>query len=139
MGYSMFFDMESDFRTEEEVRNKIRDSRDYKNEDPKDASLLLIFSTSKQKTWLVSTKEQLYCILDDWRKADPHIIWSIGKDKLIKDGEIIINIMIKDYKKNTGVVNIGERPKGLLYSKNLFNTRSIDESVKDLIGNSILN
>src|SRR5260221_14496595 len=38
---------------------------------------LLIFSTSKQHTWLVATARSLVCVLDDVRKEVPRIQWSM--------------------------------------------------------------
>jgi hypothetical protein len=38
---------------------------------------LLIFSTSRQHTWLVATTKSLACVLDDVRREDPRIQWTM--------------------------------------------------------------
>lgn len=101
------------------------------------AQSLLIFQTSKQKTWLVSTKEWLYCILDDIRKENPSIRWSIGKDDLTSGNEIKIIIQTHEKSDDVGLVDIGPKT-GWLYSKDLFVNISIKHSIENLIKSTML-
>lgn len=116
-----------DFLTEAAVKRHISASVNYKGESPKSAKSLLIFRTSTQQTWLISTPVRLYCILDDRRKADAHIQWSmpIGRARSA-------SLRKKDYREKTGMVDIGER-KNYLYTKELFSDSDIISELKELI------
>jgi len=97
------------FWGEEEIKELIRRSKafDSANESPSSSLSLLIFQTSKQQTWLVSTSERLYCILDDIRKPRPKIQWSSKKQSLSPDGNYESVIVTGPKSEKSGLVDIG--------------------------------
>jgi hypothetical protein len=133
MRFKKWLDSEAFFRTEDEVRLSIKKSKNYEGEDPSTAQYLIIFKTSKQRTYLVVTTKRLYCIIDDSRKDAPHINWSMEKSSLKDNGQIIINISERDKTEKTGLVDIGPKHKNWLFTKKLFEDKDIVSSIKDLI------
>jgi hypothetical protein len=89
---------------------------------------LLIFSTSKQHTWLVPFADKLACILDgaSTREKGSLIQWVHPKSKARP-------IVAVPYKPRTGLVSIGPR-KNWLYSVRLYPTTSdIESAVEKLL------
>ena len=131
-----------DFSIKEYIIDFVRNSKHFNSnsENLDRAKALLIFSTSKQQTWIVSTNERLYCILEDNRKDDPHINWSIPKKDLINNNEISIIITTdEDYKEEIGLISFGKEHKNWLYSKKLFkNSDHLRYEVQRLIKESML-
>ena len=98
-----------------------------KNEVIQDA--LLIFQTTKQQTWLISSNFHLYCLLDDeqTRKKGNMMQWRM------RHGEALAFIEAQPYKEKTGLLHIGNR-RNWLYSKALFpSMEGIEIAVKQLI------
>lgn len=128
-----------DFYSQNEIINYARKSKYYGSikENLKKAKALKIFQTLKQKTWLVSTNERMYCILDDNRKEVPHVKWSIPKSDIIDNNKISIKIKTRDYSEKSGLVDIGPR-EGWKFSKKLFTKVNIKESIKNLITETML-
>ena len=92
-------------------------------------SPLLIFATSRQQTWLVLAGERLYFVLDDIRRSEPQIKRSVLLDDLkFQDGRVAVDVRPKSA--TTGLVDVGLRRRGWLYSKRLFPHES---SIKDTI------
>ena len=137
MKVSKLFDNNAFFRTDAEIKESTKNSKNYEGEDPNFAKIFLFFSTSKQRTYLVATAVRLYCIIDDVRKDSPHINWSMPK-KDVKDNDTIkIDITSRDKTEKTGIVDIGEKHKNWLYTKKLFPSNSIESSIKEFIGNAM--
>ncbi len=128
------------FAEESEIRDTVRKCQYFEQEIEKieTASLLLIFSTSSQKSWLVCTSERLYFVLDDLSFGWPEVRWRRVKDKLIRDGRVVIDIKLEDRSKSTGRINIGRMNKGFLYTKSLFSASGIKGSIYSLIENQML-
>lgn len=128
-----------DFYKQQEIIDIARNSKHYNSqlENLSQAEALKIFQTSKQRTWLVSTNERMYCILDDNRKEIPHVKWSIPKSNLIYGDKVSIEIKRQNYSEKSGLVDIGQR-RNWLYSKKLFNKLTIEESIKNLITKTML-
>ena len=133
MAIKKLFDSNAFFRPEKEIKDWITRSKNYEKEDPNSAHLLEFFSTSKQRTYLVSTPKRMYCILDDSRKDNPHINWSIARNELEKDDKIIMTISTSEKTENTGLVDIGPRHKNWLFTRSLFLQTSIANSIQQLI------
>ena len=95
--------------------------------DPAGMSALLIFSTSKQQTWLVVDQLSLRCVLDDRRREAPRVQWAIKID----EAEPIRADY--DYSRDSGILYIGSRTKEWLFSKRLFQTTSVVEAVRKLL------
>lgn len=124
------------FLSATEIKDQIRLSKNYNRDssDPSRAGALLIFSTSNQQTWLVATANRLYCILDDVRKPEPHINWSMGKGRLVGDGgELLIEPRSRDHTDRTGYVDIGDNHKDWLFSRSLFSDEKVEDRITGLI------
>ncbi len=124
------------FSSEPEIRRSIEQSNCYdaSKESPEDASSLLIFDTSRQHTWLVATGEHLYFILDDVRQPAPRIRRSVRRSELkgLPDGSVAVTTRQKSDR--TGLVDVGLRRRGWLYSKKYFSSEQlIERAVNDLL------
>ena len=124
------------FSSEREIRRSIEQSRDYDStrESPDDVRTLLIFETSKQHTWLVATRDRLYFILDDVRRPAPRVARSVGRRELMtrSDGRIAVDTKPKSVR--TGLVDVGLRRRGWLYSRALFpSSQPIERAIVDLL------
>ena len=89
---------------------------------------LNIFQTSKQKTWLVSIDDRLYCVLDDVRTPKPQIKWDLP----VADIKDSIKISTQSPTEKTGMIDIGINHKDWLFSKNLFTETSIDQEIRKI-------
>jgi hypothetical protein len=94
-------------------------------EDPSALMALLIFSTSKQQTWLVADSLNISCVLDDRRKEEPTLRWFLSKKEAIP-------VVARDYSTDSGLLDIGPR-REWLYSKRLFHSVDIVTAVQRLI------
>jgi hypothetical protein len=88
---------------------------------------LLIFSTSKQQTWLVTDDLSLRCILDDRRKEEPRVQLSIKREEV---EPLRANY---DYSRASGVLHFGGSQKGWLFSKSLFQSVDVTDAVRRLL------
>lgn len=99
------------------------------DEQPK--SVLLIFSTPHQRTWLVATNQNLYCVLDGEKTRDTGRLlqWRLPMSQ-----ELAVSAREKN--RRTGLLNIGPR-KNWLYSRALYPTpESLENAVTELISDS---
>ncbi len=124
------------FSSELEIRESIKKSKshDSSSESLDDAGSLLIFETSRQHTWLVATRERLYFILDDARKPAPEVKRAVRRSdlKTRPDGRIAVDTRSKST--TTGLVDVGLRRRGWLYSKDLFaRQRPIEDAIHELL------
>lgn len=131
------------FYSDEEIKEFVRNSKNFdpEYEDPARAGALVIFQNSNQKTWIVTTTERIYCILDDIRKERPNINWSMSKKKVVSEGKVILRIKPKEKLEGseiTGLIDFGEEHKDWLFSKELFKDKRIDETIQDLIARRML-
>ena len=121
--------------SEPEIRQRIKRSRNYdaSKESPDRAKSLLIFETSKQRTWLIATGERLYFVLDDVRKPGPRVSRSICRDDLqaLPDGKISVSVQPKS--SHTGLIDVGLEQRGWLYSRALFSHRPIEHAINELL------
>lgn len=122
-----------DFKKLDEIKKFISTNFNLdKDENIDIAAELLIFETTRQKTWILGTEERLFCVLDDVGKDTFNVRWVLTKDELINDKEIVLDISIDpSYKKETGLINFGQNHTKWLYSKKLF--PSSDELHKKII------
>ena len=123
------------FVSKRDIINVVRHSSNYNSgkENLKDADALLIFKTSNQQTWIVSTNERLYCILDDVRKDTPHINWSDPKEQHVSQNMVITKIRVRDKSEKTGLVDIGANHRNWYFSKDLFRDEGIEKRIQGLI------
>jgi hypothetical protein len=124
-----------EFKSREEIARCIVNSVnvDPRTEDPESASTLLLFQTSKQRTWLVATRERLYCILDDVRKPEPHINWSLPRKHIVADGDVVLDVRLHDRTENMGLIDFGSDHRRWLYTRDLFERGDVVSAVKDLL------
>jgi len=128
------------FKTKGEIIEFVKNSKNYnpKKEFLDDSEALLIFQTSNQQTWLVSTKERLYCILDDIRKDKPNINWSVPKERLTTEDKVNVEIKIRDKSERTGLLDIGPNHRNWFFSKDLFKGVDINNMIRGLISKTML-
>ena len=143
MKLSELFTPERKFYTKDEIQDFISQSKHYdvNSESRGDSESLMIFKTSQQQTWLVSSSKRLYCILDDIRNELPNLNWSVPRSKLVDNDKVGLVISTKNREaeyKNTGLVDIGAHHKNWLYTKTLFKDENIEEKIKQLIEKSML-
>lgn len=82
---------------------------------------LLLFSTTRQQTWLIASNHRLFCILDDVAGDGFVTRWELTKHTIIHNGKIILDIRIhEDYSSRSGSIDFGEMHKNWLYSKKIF-------------------
>ena len=93
---------------------------------------LLLFKTSKQRTWILADATSVFCFLDDTSKDSFELRWKEHKENL-KD-----NISINwDYKPGTGTIDFGQNHKRWLCTKNLFqNKEHLSNEIEKLIKKS---
>ena len=137
MKFSNFFDSDAFFHSDTEIKQWIKNSRNYEGEDLELTDLFMFFSTSKQRTYLVVTNKRIYCILDDSRKDAPHINWSMSKNDVVDSNGLLFSIKTRDKSKSTGLVDISNKHKNWLFSKDLFLSTSIEVSMKAFIENAM--
>jgi hypothetical protein len=80
---------------------------------------ILVFKTSKQKTWLSTSNQGLSCCIDDSREGKGGPQWTLTKTQIteiLNSNSYHVN---PGYKVKTGVFTIGPR-RNWLYSKVLF-------------------
>lgn len=130
-----------DFSKLEEIKQFI--SSNYTldtDEDIINSQELMIFETSRQKTWLIATNKKLFCVLDDVEKDTFEVRWYLTKDNIVKDDSVNLEINVNNTdKKYTGLIDFGSNHKDWLYSKKLFSTKEqIKEKVVELIMHKML-
>lgn len=108
-----------DFGNEQKIAHQIASK--YNEDDLHLLALMIFFKTQRQQTWLVASKNNLYCVLDDIKKEDLEVRWRMPYRELIEDGRIILDIKVyPEYKEKSGRIDFGSNHRGWLYSKNLF-------------------
>lgn len=118
------------FASELEIAEHIGSACSLSADDVAKARLLLIFDTSKQHTCLATIGGQLHCVLDDVRKDEPRLQWSMN----LEDARNAVIETSSAKSKGHGLLRIGERRRWL-YSKKLFaSSGPIENAVKELLG-----
>lgn len=133
MKLSDLFDENAFFRSDREIKEYIKNSKNYAGEDPNDANLLKFFSTSKQRTYLVITNERVYCILDDKRKSSPNINWSERLSDFAKEKDLGKMFSTREKTPNTGFIDFGIKHQNWLFTKSLFNETNIEQNVIEIL------
>ena len=120
LGYRRFYD-------EPQIRKLVEDFKDFDSsqESADSAQSLIIFQTSGQQTWLMSSNKRLYCILDDVRRPRPRVQWSLPKSK--------VKIRTRPKTEKTGLVDFDPRRRSWLFSERLFEEKSIADSITALL------
>ena len=130
-----------DFSKLEEIKKTISSKFNFdKDENIDKAKELIIFETSRQKTWIIATEKKLFCVLDNVENDTFEIRWHMAADEIIKDNKIDLDIKVVDsYKKNTGLVDFGKNHREWLYSKKYFSSPDkLREKVAELLTHKML-
>jgi len=101
-------------------------------EDEKSLRYLPLFDSSAQRTWLVATRQQLFCVLDSakTRSSGKLIQWKQDRVKALS------KIDIHPYKPDVGLVDIGAR-RQWLYSIRLHpDANDLRDEITGLFDNS---
>jgi hypothetical protein len=124
------------FCTVPEIKQSIRLSKYYSRDgsEPDEAETLLIYQTSLQQTLLVKTANRLYGILDDVRKPEPHVNWSIPMSDVVdENGGVKLPINAPDRVtryQTSGKLDFGPNHRSWLFSTKLFTIESVKEVIK---------
>lgn len=135
MKLSNLFDYSSDFYSDLEIKNIIKKSNKYENENIDDAKLLNFFVTSKQRTYLVITEKNIYCVLDNSKKEPLYLNWAQETSDFFDPNNVkgkVSTIECSPPKKNTGLVHFGFH-SNWYYTKYLFEKKTIEQTLRDLI------
>jgi hypothetical protein len=116
-----------DFWSEEQIKSLVRENRpktlqslygrappDMPANRADDLRAMQIFATDTQCTWLIADRWMAYCVLDDRGREEPRIQWRLGLEHI---GPVQVD---ETWSETSGVLHFGDRPKGWLYSKDLF-------------------
>lgn len=119
---------------EQETESEPQDASDESADEK--LNEILVFKTSKQKTWLKITEQGLSCRIDDKRDGKGGAQWTLSKEQVKAILESKAYHVNPGYKVRTGTFTIGPR-KNWLYTKSLFPEPDFLESVlKKLLENA---
>ncbi|MHC9419868.1 hypothetical protein ACYZX9_14865 [Sphingomonas citri] len=136
MRLSDLFAQPRSFYSEEKILQFISSDRRTRGFKLARAKMLLIFDTSKQRTWLVADDKHLHCVSDWSREPEPKLRWSIGRSKIVKNDRISLDIGTADHTGDIGYVRIdGKKPR--FYSKRLFTDKPIGEVIRELLAETL--
>ncbi len=112
---------------ESEVRKFLKDVGEIS--DTADVvKCLQIFVTSKQTTWLVFSKDKIFCLLDDQgtRSSGRMLQWHLPKSSALA-------VIAREKSASIGLLDIGSR-KNWLYSTSLFpNPETLESEIRQYI------
>lgn len=100
-----------------------------------EADGFIIFQSNSIKSWLVATRLRLYNIIDDIRKKEARINWSISRSKIFISGELSLDIAVRTgIEKGEGstFIDIGYRA-GNPFSPELFEASDVAERIVSLV------
>jgi hypothetical protein len=96
--------------------------------------MLLIFETRIQHTWLLATNAALYCVIDTRRQPNAQRLWRIVRSDIEREGELILEI--KETKWNQRDLLIIDKKRARRFTKELFETLTITESIENMLRNA---
>ena len=92
---------------------------------------MVLFSTPKQRTWLVADRWSVYCVLDDIRWEEPRVQW------VAKPTEVQPRRAESDISPESGAVYFGEHGKDWLFSKDLFRGRDVVAAIQQFLTGAV--
>lgn len=140
-GIRGFFDGRDELLSKELIIKRIEAVPDFDpaSESIENAEALLIFQTSRQQTWLVSTEERLYCLLDDKLKREPESRWTVPRSELVDGHQFVLPIETRDNSPSTGLVDLGPKHKNWYFSKPLFDGGpSVATAIAELVSKKMI-
>jgi hypothetical protein len=119
---------EFEFLEEEGVRDFVRERRGESA-----LKTLLLFRTKKQRTWLVTTKNRLHCILDSQRTRESNRLlqW-----EMIPAPGIQVNVRDRSRIKFAGLVDIGKRQNWYYNLKLHPNSKELERRILEMLDHS---
>lgn len=129
-----------DFSKLEDIKNYINSAYSLDSEENiNNAEGLILFQTSRQKTWLIASEKKLFCVLDDIENDSFEVRWQMDKFDLIKEQGLSLEINTNpNYSPSTGSVDLGNNHKEWLYSKKLYRSEAeLKSSISKLILNKM--
>jgi hypothetical protein len=123
------------FWTEAQIKELVTDKyskslRLYKNTDypgqatqPGNLRAIRILATEEQQTWLVTDSHLVFCVLDDRSWEEPQVRWMKSL------AEVIPVHSDENWSDEAGALQFGKLTKKWLYSKYLFENRSVADAV----------
>ena len=112
--YSDLFDYSKNFKSKDEIVESIKSSEFYKNDELASAEVINFFSTSKQRSYLVFTRETVYCVVDDTRKKEVFVSWMEKRENF---DEMEFRKVTEE--KKFGKLNFGDKYQDWLYSPDI--------------------
>lgn len=126
-----------DFHKRDQIVEKIRSSELSSSDKLNSFNHLIIFETNNQKTWLICSEQNLYCVLDEIDSDTLNVRWKMTKDELLDSQnnlKIDLNIQF-DYKDKVANVDFGSNHKSWKMTKKLFtNSDTFQREFDNLIG-----
>lgn len=131
-----FYSGQRPFSTDNEIVSTVKSSKYFNaiNEDLSKAKKIQLLDTSKQRTYLISTKERIYKVLDDRRSDHPKITWSRKIDKVF-EGHTLKASLEPRSERSFNLVFDASPDRLNLVSKKLFANIEFDEAISKLIEN----
>jgi hypothetical protein len=126
------FDWRKAFASQSEIKQAVSDKYKTRKENFVDARLLLIFSGSKQRTWLVATQSGLYLVTDRLKEDVPKAVWRLDRSDIMSGNTPELEIRVDPYSENTGKIKIGDKAEKF-FSKDLFTDVSVDRRIQSLV------
>lgn len=125
-----------DFSKLEDIKNYIASNYSLEpGENILTAEGIIIFQTSRQKTWLIASEKKLFCVLDDIENDSFEVRWQMSKTDLFQGRNLNFEVKVNpNYSPTTGSVDLGNNHKEWLYSKKLYRSEAeLKNSISDLI------
>jgi hypothetical protein len=123
-----------DFVVASDIRTSLKKNA-RPDEQFDEASMLLIFETRTQHTWLVATNAALYCVVDIRRQPHPRKLWRIGRDELVVDNKLTLQLTETAVTDGDFYIVINrQRPRK--FTRRLFEAMSIRESIENMLRNA---
>lgn len=124
------------FHKRDEIIEKIKSSELGNSDSLQNVNYLIIFETTSQKTWLICSKQNLFCVLDEIDSDTLIVRWKMTKHELLDNSN---NLKIKlnidfDYKEKVGKVDFGSNHKSWKITKKFFdNSNTFRRKFESLI------
>lgn len=127
---------ERPFSSDEKITSTVKWSKYFNanDEDLTKAKKIQLLDTSKQRTYLISTKKRIYKVLDDRRSDRPKIKWSREIGKVFEGKTFKASLEPHSERSFNLVFNVSPERQNLV-SKKLFANIDFDKAISKLIEN----
>jgi len=132
IGLRDILDLRKTFASQSEIRQAVADKYVARRENFADAGLLLIFTASQQRTWLVATQGALYLVTDRLKEDAPKALWRLDRADVMRGNSLDLPIRVDPNTERTGKVTIGGKGERV-FSKDLFTDVPIDQRIQTFV------